>query len=96
MAGSVLVVQYPLGWIVEIVELPVHHGPEQQPREYPPEPQHDRQEKQDRAHQVLAFRTRPSTRAALQRTMALETGISTAATSGFTSPETAAPTARIL
>lgn len=90
-----LVVQYPLGRVVEIVELAGARGVEEQPREDPPEDQRYGQQDEDGRH-AAALRTAASTRDAPQMTTPLESGMSTAAMSGFTRPTIAAPTASTL
>lgn len=89
-AGSVLVVQHPAGRVVKVVELPPLHRAEQEREEDPPDQQRQGDQQEVGAH-ASPCRTSRSTRAEFQMTSALETGISTAATSGFTSPKAAAP-----
>ena len=83
---QVSVVQDALGWIVQVVELAASSRIEEEPRE---------EQEENRVH-ASALRTDASTREAPQITTPLESGISTAATSGFTSPAAAAPTASTL
>jgi hypothetical protein len=88
-------VQDALRRIVEIVELPAAHGVHEQPSEDRAEQEGHRQQKDYRV-QASSSRTSVSTREAPQMTIPLESGINTAATSGLTSPATAALTAMAL
>ena len=89
------VVQDPLRRVVEVVELPAPHRHHEQDDEHGAEQERDGKEQENRVH-TSSRRTVASTLDAPQMTSALESGISTAATSGFTSPATAALTARML
>ena len=96
-----VVVQNPFCRVVEVVELSVPGCAEEEEQEDEREPHGDRQEKRDRDHRAnpnddSARRTLPSRPTAPARTMALESGMSTAATSGLTSPAAAAVTATTL
>lgn len=94
-ARGASVVQDALGWIVQVVELAAASRVEEEPREDAAQHQGDREQEEDRVH-AAALRTDASTREAPQITTPLESGISTAATSGPTSPAAAAPTASTL
>ena len=89
------VVQYPLGRIIQVVELPVTNSGDKQPREDGAEADGDRQQEDHGAHASSA-RMRCSTRDAFQITMPLESGMRMAATSGLTRPAAAAATATTL
>ena len=84
--------QDPLGGIVQVVELPVPGGPEEQTRRRSPPIPVVTGSRNSRARIGRPLRTIASTRAAFQITTALEIGIRTAATSGLTSPAAAAAT----
>src|SRR5512146_1871054 len=85
------ILEHPAGGIVQVVELPVPGGGNEERQEDPAEQQGRRNEYQDAAH-GSSRRTSASTREAPQMTMPLDNGMSTAATSGFTRPAAAAPT----
>ncbi len=93
--GSVVVVQDALGRIVQIIELPIPGRTQEQPYEQPGERHGDRQQEKKRLHQSPPRIIR-STRAAFQITTLLDSGMSTAATSGLIRPATAAATASAL
>lgn len=86
--GPSVLVQHALRGVFEIVELAAVRGKQEKPGEQPAEGDGDRHEEDQRVH--------ASTRAAPHATIALDSGISTAATSGFTKPATAALTASAL
>ena len=87
-----VVVKNPLGGIVQVVELAALDRTEEEPGEDAADQQCGREQDEEGAHQS-PWRTRRSTRVAFQITTMLESGMSTAATSGFTTPATAAATA---
>lgn len=90
-----LILQDSLRWVIQIVELPATGCNNEQYHEHGTQEYRYRQEEENRVHE-LSTRTVASTREAPHITMALDSGIRTAATSGFTYPAAAAPTARIL
>lgn len=93
--GRGLVVEDALGGIVQVVELAGAHGQHEEHGEDRAEQHGDGDQEDQRVH-ANCLRTVDSTREAPQMTMALDRGISTAATSGLTQPATAALTATIL
>ena len=90
-----LLLQHALGRVVEVIELALLHRPEEQHGEDAAEQQRDRQQEEHRLH-WSPCRTRRSTRSAPQMTSPLESGISSAATSGLINPAAAADTATTL
>lgn len=84
-----------LGGIIQVVELPAPDRQNEQHGEHGAEDEGNRQQEKYGVH-VVILRTRTSTLEAPQITMALESGMSTAATSGLIHPSTAAVTARTL
>lgn len=92
------ILEHPLRRIIQIVELTLFDRPQKQDGEQPAERERHGQEEEDGSHLVprSARATVASTRAAPQMTMPLESGISTAATSGLIQPAMAAPTASTL
>lgn len=84
-----------LGGIVQIVELSGTDREHEEHGEYRAKQHGDRNQEDQRVH-ANCLRTVASTLDEPQMTMALDRGISTAATSGLTQPATAALTARIL
>ena len=93
--ASVLLLQHAPGWVVEIVELPLLHRPEEEQGKESTKQDRDGQEEEQSVHGSPS-RTMRSTRNAPQITRPLESGISSAATSGLTSPAAAADTATTL
>jgi hypothetical protein len=89
------VVQDALGGIVQIVELAGAHGQHEEDGKDRAEQDGDGDQEEHCVH-ANCLRTVASTREAPQMTMALDRGMSTAATSGLIHPATAALTARTL
>jgi hypothetical protein len=87
-----VVLEDPPRRIVQVVELPVLHGLQEEDEEHGRECDRDRDEEDERVH-AADLRTAASTRDAPHTTIADESGMSTAATSGFTHPAAAAVTA---
>jgi hypothetical protein len=90
-----LILQDSLWRVIQVVELSATGCNNEQHQEHGTQEYRDRQEEKNRVHE-LSSRTLASTREAPQITMALESGIRMAATSGFTYPAAAAPTAMML
>ena len=93
--SSVLLLQHPPGRVVEVIELALLYGPQEEQGEHASQDQGNRQEEDDGVH-ASPFFTRRSTRSAPQMTSPLESGMSSAATSGLTNPAAAAETATTL
>jgi len=91
--GSVL--QHALRGVVQIVELSVTRCLDEQRGEDAPQDQGDREKEEDRVHARPSF-VEASTRDEPQITMALDAGMSMAATSGLIQPAAAALTATML
>ena len=91
-ASASVVVENPLGGVVEIVELAALDRAKEEPGEDTADQQCGWEQNEEGAHQS-PWRTSRSTLVAFQITTMLDSGMSTAATSGFTSPATAAATA---
>lgn len=89
------VVQHALRRIVEVVELPVSGGLDEQHGEDAAQYQGDRKEKEDGVHVRASFML-ASIRDEPQITMALDAGIRMAATRGLINPAAAALTATML
>ena len=89
------VVQDPLGRVVEVIELPITHGQDEQHDKDPAQDQGEGDKEKYRVH-AFALSIDASTRDAPQITMALDAGIRMAATSGLIRPAAAALTATIL
>ena len=81
---------------VQIVELPRSDRTQEENQEDQSDSDRNRNEEGDRDHPFSRRATADSTRAAPARTIPLDSGMSTAATSGFTYPTEAAATASTL
>ena len=89
------VVQHPFRRVVQVVELAVTHGLDEQHGENRSEKERDRQQKEDRVH-VCPRLTDDSTRDEPHITIALDAGMRMAATRGLMRPAAAAVTATTL